>query len=35
LYACVRPVQYFNGVPSPVKHPELVDMVICAAASGK
>jgi hypothetical protein len=27
LYACVRPVQYFNGVPSPVKHPELVDMV--------
>jgi isocitrate dehydrogenase len=28
LYACVRPVQYFNGVPSPVKHPELVDMVI-------
>ena len=35
LYACVRPVQYFNGVLSPVKHPELVDMVICAAASGK
>ncbi|MEZ4634305.1 MAG: NADP-dependent isocitrate dehydrogenase [Caldilineaceae bacterium] len=28
LYACVRPVQYFEGVPSPVKHPELVDMVI-------
>ena len=28
LYACVRPVQYFQGVPSPVKHPELVDMVI-------
>ena len=28
LYACVRPVQYFNGVPSPVKQPELVDMVI-------
>ena len=28
LYACVRPVQYFNGVPSPVKHPELIDMVI-------
>jgi len=28
LYACVRPVQYFNGVPSPVKHPELVNMVI-------
>lgn len=28
LYACVRPVRYFDGVPSPVKHPELVDMVI-------
>lgn len=28
LYACVRPVQYFNGVPSPVKRPEDVDMVI-------
>jgi isocitrate dehydrogenase len=28
LYACVRPVRYFNGVPSPVKQPELVDMVI-------
>jgi len=28
LYACVRPVQYFTGVPSPVKHPELVNMVI-------
>ncbi|MCB0636017.1 MAG: NADP-dependent isocitrate dehydrogenase [Lewinella sp.] len=28
LYACVRPVQYFQGVPSPVKHPELVDMII-------
>jgi isocitrate dehydrogenase len=28
LYACVRPVQYFAGVPSPVKHPEYVDMVI-------
>jgi isocitrate dehydrogenase len=28
LYACLRPVQYFSGVPSPVKHPELVDMVI-------
>ncbi len=28
LYACVRPVQYFTGVPSPVKHPEFVDMVI-------
>jgi len=28
LYACVRPVMYFDGVPSPVKHPELVDMII-------
>ena len=28
LYACVRPVQYFKGVPSPVLHPEYVDMVI-------
>jgi isocitrate dehydrogenase len=28
LYACVRPVQYFKGVPSPVKEPHLVDMVI-------
>jgi isocitrate dehydrogenase len=28
LYVCLRPVQYFAGVPSPVKHPELVDMVI-------
>lgn len=28
LFACVRPVRYFSGVPSPVKHPELVDMVI-------
>lgn len=28
LYACVRPVRYFNGVPSPVKRPEKVDMVI-------
>ena len=28
LYACIRPVMYFDGVPSPVKHPELVDMVI-------
>ncbi|GEC93722.1 MULTISPECIES: NADP-dependent isocitrate dehydrogenase [Brevibacillus] len=28
LYACVRPVQYFDGVPSPVKQPELTDMVI-------
>lgn len=28
LFACVRPVQYFKGVPSPVKAPEKVDMVI-------
>ena len=28
LYVCLRPVRYFAGVPSPVKHPELVDMVI-------
>ncbi|MEC0180721.1 NADP-dependent isocitrate dehydrogenase [Paenibacillus peoriae] len=28
LYVCLRPVRYFNGVPSPVKRPELVDMVI-------
>ncbi len=28
LYACVRPVRYFTGVPAPVKRPELVDMVI-------
>lgn len=28
LYVCMRPVQYIQGVPSPVKHPELVDMVI-------
>jgi len=28
LYACVRPVRWFQGVPSPVKHPELVNMVI-------
>jgi isocitrate dehydrogenase len=28
LYACVRPVRYIPGVPSPVKHPERVDMVI-------
>ncbi len=28
LYVCLRPVQYFKGVPSPVKQPELVDMVI-------
>jgi isocitrate dehydrogenase len=28
LYVCLRPVRYFNGVPSPVKRPEAVDMVI-------
>lgn len=28
LYVCLRPVRYFQGVPSPVKHPERVDMVI-------
>jgi isocitrate dehydrogenase len=28
LYVCQRPVRYFNGVPSPVKHPEYVDMVV-------
>ncbi len=28
LYVCLRPVQYFKGVPSPVKNPERVDMVI-------
>ncbi|WP_281071490.1 NADP-dependent isocitrate dehydrogenase [Succinivibrio dextrinosolvens] len=28
LYICLRPVRYFKGVPSPVKHPELVDTVI-------
>ena len=28
LYVCQRPVHYFSGVPSPVKHPEYVDMVI-------
>jgi isocitrate dehydrogenase len=28
LYACVRPVRWFTGVPSPVKRPELIDMVI-------
>jgi isocitrate dehydrogenase len=28
LYACVRPVRYYPGVPSPLKHPELVDVVI-------
>src|SRR5262245_7449037 len=28
LYACVRPVKYYSGVPSPVKHPERMDVVI-------
>jgi isocitrate dehydrogenase len=28
LYVCLRPVRYFEGVPSPVRHPEEVDMVI-------
>ncbi len=28
LYVCLRPVRYFKGVPSPVRHPELVDMTI-------
>ncbi|MEA1881267.1 MAG: NADP-dependent isocitrate dehydrogenase [Candidatus Marinimicrobia bacterium] len=28
LYACVRPIRWFHGVPSPIKKPELVDMII-------
>ncbi|MGB6123004.1 MAG: isocitrate/isopropylmalate family dehydrogenase, partial [Bacteroidota bacterium] len=28
LYVCLRPIQYFSGVPSPVKRPELVNMII-------
>ncbi len=28
LYVCQRPIRYFKGVPSPVKHPEFVDMVV-------
>ena len=28
LYACIRPVRYFSGTPSPMKHPENVDMVV-------
>ena len=28
LYVCLRPVKYYDGVPSPVKHPEFIDMVI-------
>lgn len=30
LYVCLRPVRWFEGVPSPVKRPDLVDMVISA-----
>jgi isocitrate dehydrogenase len=28
LYVCLRPIRYFEGVPTPVRHPEYVDMVI-------
>ena len=28
LYVCLRPIRYFNGVPSPTKHPEYVNMVV-------
>ena len=28
LYACIRPVRYFSGTPSPMKHPENVDMIV-------
>ena len=28
LYSCIRPVSYYQGVPSPVKHPEKLDIVI-------
>jgi isocitrate dehydrogenase len=28
LYACIRPVKYYKGIPSPVKHPENMDLVI-------
>jgi isocitrate dehydrogenase len=28
LYVCLRPISYFKGVPSPVKNPELIDMVV-------
>jgi isocitrate dehydrogenase len=28
LYSCIRPVKYYSGVPSPVKHPEKLDVVI-------
>ena len=29
LYVCLRPVKYYPGIPSPVKRPELIDMVVC------
>jgi len=35
LYVCLRPVRYFKGVPSPVKRPELVDMVIFREKHGR
>ncbi|MDX9940479.1 MAG: isocitrate/isopropylmalate family dehydrogenase, partial [Sphaerochaetaceae bacterium] len=28
LFVCLRPVKYYPGIPSPVKHPELIDMVV-------
>ena len=28
LYACIRPVRYYEGIPSPMKHPEHVNMVV-------
>jgi len=28
LYACIRPVRYYSGLPSPVRHPERVNMII-------
>lgn len=28
LYVCLRPVRYFTGVPSPMRHPEQIDMII-------
>jgi isocitrate dehydrogenase len=31
LYVCLRPVRWFQGVPSPVKHPEKVDIRACPA----
>ena len=35
LYVCLRPVRWFVGVPSPVKHPELIDMVIFREKIGR